>query len=1008
MSRKGSRSPWEWLTTPPVDQEHQAQARLLAILIVVVAPLGVLLGLLRALATTGPLLQDGVLLAALLGSSSWFIAYLLLRLGHFRVAVWIVLLAASGAVVVASTVAPAVHLRSLLFPIIISGFLLSTVAGLVYVILNLLGVLLIPLYFWRLPPGDVLGSVITLLGLRHKEQLAANRRRELLVRDHRYRRATRAAHAVVWEIDLDSGDFYTDRYLAHLLGYTPEELPNSIEVWNHLAHPDDLPRVVAQFESFMAGKDVRFEPEYRLLHRDGSIRWFRTHAEVVEEDGARRLVGTSLDITARREAELALRRRNRELDLLHRITATATTTRALDAGATLDRVCRELAHTFGVPYCGLALLDETAETLQFIAAFTEAESVIDLPQSIRVAVNPIAKEILQAHSPIVTGNALEDARFASIRDLIERTNGVSFLSLPLRTDSGAAGMVALVSPRRNHFTPPDVALAAAAAGAASQVLEKALLLQRVEQQTQRLSALHEINRAISSSLEPARVYEAIVRRASELIPADRISLLLWNSEANGYERLGLWQAHKEDDVRQNLLHLMPPPDQLRALGVRAIADIKQDPRVPPEERQQLDVRAALIVPLQFQDRVGGALSFVLYDDPHTWTVAECMVAELLAAHAAVAVANARRHAATAHEVETVNQIVYSVGEGLVLLDARQRVVLANPQARRYLTLLGHASDKPLTEVGGISLKALAATSEQAEREELVVQAPEKHILEVAVHLLHSGPWSGGCVLTLRDVTEIREQQRHLQEQQRLATVGQLAAGIAHDFNNILAAIVLYAQMLSNAHLPPPAVRHAEAIYEQAQRASALVRQILDFSRRSVIQRRDVDLARLLAEQANLLERILPETIELALDCAAEATVVHADPGRIQQAIMNLALNARDAMPGGGRLVFRLTTETAERDLPLPQMQPGEWVHLTVSDTGEGIPEAVRPRVFEPFFTTKPPGKGSGLGLAQVHGIVHQHDGAIALESAVGIGTTIHIYLPRSEEHGEVREAAPGR
>ena len=252
------------------------------------------------------------------------------------------------------------------------------------------------------------------------------------------------------------------------------------------------------------------------------------------------------------------------------------------------------------------------------------------------------------------------------------------------------------------------------------------------------------------------------------------------------------------------------------------------------------------------------------------------------------------------------------------------------------------------------------------------------------------------MLVLNDVTREREIRTQLQQHERLAAVGQLAAGIAHDFNNIMATIILYAQMASRS--PELGERNRErmsVINQQGWHATRLIEQILDFSRRSVSERQPLDLVPLLKEQVELLKRTLPEIIRIDTVYGAGAHTIDADPTRIQQMLTNLAVNARDAMLGGGTLRIELERAKVEagRSPLLPEMEPGRWVCLTVSDTGTGISPDVLPHIFEPFFTTKGPGAGSGLGLAQVHGIVGSHGGRIGVDSQPGEATTFTIYLP---------------
>lgn len=254
--------------------------------------------------------------------------------------------------------------------------------------------------------------------------------------------------------------------------------------------------------------------------------------------------------------------------------------------------------------------------------------------------------------------------------------------------------------------------------------------------------------------------------------------------------------------------------------------------------------------------------------------------------------------------------------------------------------------------------------------------------------------------TIRDLSKAKEALQLAQSQDRLAAVGQLAAGIAHDFNNILGTIMLYAELLlKRGELPPEDREELGTIFKQAQRGAALTSQILDFGRKSVMAFQPVDLISFLKEMVDLLSRTLPESVRLRIEPESGRFVVNADTTRLQQAIMNLALNARDAMPQGGELDFELgVAEYGPTDAPpYPGMPPGEWVWLRVSDTGGGIPEAALAHIFEPFFTTKAPGEGTGLGLAQVYGIVRLHGGYIDVTSHPGRGTSFVLYLPETRE-----------
>jgi signal transduction histidine kinase len=249
----------------------------------------------------------------------------------------------------------------------------------------------------------------------------------------------------------------------------------------------------------------------------------------------------------------------------------------------------------------------------------------------------------------------------------------------------------------------------------------------------------------------------------------------------------------------------------------------------------------------------------------------------------------------------------------------------------------------------------------------------------------------------RQATKEIEQQ--VQHQEKLAAIGQLAGGVAHDFNNILTTILLYAQtLLSNRQMPPEMARGLETIITEARQANQLVRQILDFGGRSKIETSRMDLGPCIREITDILQQTLPENIHLVVQIEPEEHIANVDPTQIQQVLMNLALNARDAMLQGGAMRIGLAhVELRPGDKPpVAEMPIGEWICLSVSDTGIGIPSEVKAHLFEPFFTTKPKGEGKGLGLAQAYGIVQQHDGYIKVETKTGEGTTFRVYMPAAE------------
>jgi two-component system cell cycle sensor histidine kinase/response regulator CckA len=270
----------------------------------------------------------------------------------------------------------------------------------------------------------------------------------------------------------------------------------------------------------------------------------------------------------------------------------------------------------------------------------------------------------------------------------------------------------------------------------------------------------------------------------------------------------------------------------------------------------------------------------------------------------------------------------------------------------------------------------------------------------------------------RDITERRILEQQLRHAQKFEAIGQLAGGIAHDFNNVIGAILGWAELGKEQATSsgPPLLTYFEKICTQCDRVTALVWQLLAFARRQILEPRILNLNQTAQEVLNLLDKVIGKDIEIRNILAEDLCPVRADPTQLEQVLMNLCINSRDAMPSGGLLTIetRNTEFTEQQCRSVPGLKPGDYAELRVSDTGMGMDAAVRERIFEPFFTTKGTGKGTGLGLATVFGIVKQHGGYILVESEPGSGSTFRLFFPadvtgdRPDYHHPVVEAEPVR
>ncbi|MEX2472340.1 MAG: response regulator, partial [Gemmatimonadota bacterium] len=239
---------------------------------------------------------------------------------------------------------------------------------------------------------------------------------------------------------------------------------------------------------------------------------------------------------------------------------------------------------------------------------------------------------------------------------------------------------------------------------------------------------------------------------------------------------------------------------------------------------------------------------------------------------------------------------------------------------------------------------------------------------------------------------LRLREEELRHAQKMEAVGRLAGGVAHDFNNLLTTILGRTQFLQESVEEAEAREDLEEIQKSAERAANLTQQLLTFSRKQVLQPRKVELDALIADLERMLRRLLREDVILETRLAPDLPAIHADPGSMEQVLVNLVVNAQDAMPQGGRLCIETSLGTPDL-APSPEIADGPFVVLTVSDTGEGMTEETLKHAFDPFFTTKPIGKGTGLGLATVYGIVQQCEGDVRVDTEIGEGTTFRIYLP---------------
>ncbi len=461
-------------------------------------------------------------------------------------------------------------------------------------------------------------------------------------------------------------------------------------------------------------------------------------------------------------------------------------------------------------------------------------------------------------------------------------------------------------------------------------------------------------------------------------------------------------------------HLNGPSARCLRSGEHAIcSDIEHDPDYVPWRNEALrrGYRASGGFPLKVDGKTVGV--FNLYaDTPDFFDPDELRLLDELAADISFALEVAQREAERRRIEESHARLALAVeqaAETIVITDTDGTIVYANPAFERttgYTRKEALGQNPRLLKSGRQDAAFYRQMWDVLQRGDVwrgrfTNKRKDGTLYEEEATISPVRDAAGAIinyVAVKDDVTRETQLEAQFRQSQKLEGIGQLAGGVAHDFNNILAVIMMQAELTGTIETLPEEVRESLAeILAAAKRAASLTRQLLLFSRKEVMQPRLLDVSEVVTSLAKMLQRTIREDVSLELHLCSKPLMTYADAGMLDQVLMNLAVNARDAMPNGGRLVI----ETAEKIIGAeqvaldPEASPGRFVWLGVSDTGGGIAPEVQARIFEPFFTTKEAGVGTGLGLATVFGIVKQHKGWLKVDSEVGKGTTFQVFLPVS-------------
>jgi len=685
-----------------------------------------------------------------------------------------------------------------------------------------------------------------------------------------------------------------------------------------------------------------------------------------------------------------VQRRLAESTLIQNLTQTFN--QRLEVKALLDEVTLQIGQRLNYSQVQIFMLQDGRHQLRaFHGRRASYETTLD--QSIVAQVTETGHTVLIAKD------------LAAPADQTAGGNIRSALAVPIVRNEAVIGVIHVQSPDHGKLTRQDQELLEMLAGQVCIALENAVLYERVRshaeeleqtvmKRTAELSELYMLSQEIGYQLSYTDLLHLVLRRLLKALHVEMVAGCLMHLDCRTIhiETSRSLSPQLEDQIRQQWLKALKQNPKYEHKLHHFQFQINSAENYQEGRAPLLAVGSLIQTPLVINQEMVGLL-MAIGEEPGMLGAEQARLLDTFANQTAAAIQ--RLAAILTAQQKHLESLVAHMPIGVLLLDAEFKLLVSNPLGQAYLKILDSKfEDEALIQLGPYRLQALTLRYQDPLPIEIMLDVSPRRYFEA--HIRPIGEQKSQWVLTLHEVTQERENQARIQSQERLATVGQLAAGIAHDFNNIMAAIQVYSDLLRrDKNIQAASREKLTIIQQQVERAASLIRQILDFSRKSVMDPSAMDLLPFTKELIKFLGRILPETIHPEMISQSGAYWIDADPTQLQQVFMNLALNAQDAMPNGGLLRFELGRIHLEagQSRPIPEMAPGEWVRILVSDTGVGIPTDIQRHIFDPFFTTKPAGQGTGLGLAQVYGIITQHNGYIDVDSQLGQGTSFSIYLP---------------
>ncbi len=840
--------------------------------------------------------------------------------------------------------------------------------------------------------------------IAHREQTEASLRKA----EERFDLISKATNNAIWEWDLVTNQVWSSEGVQTLFGYVEVSSGDSSR-WSERIHPDDVDRVNQGIQCVLETKKDFWAEEYRYRRANGTYASILDRGYVLYDENGKgiRMMGAMIDMSDRKRSEVVQ-------SALFRISEATNSAKDMQhLYRTIHSIVGELMYAANLY---IALYDSKTNLISFPYWVDEQDPVPPDPLS---AEKGLTAYVIREGKPLLSTNENWEEFQQKTEVTLVGAYSLDWLGVPLISGEEVIGAVVVQSYSENiRFSDQDKELLTFV----SQHITTALKRKKTEMVQ---SALYSISKAANSAQNMEELYRTIHEIVGQLMDARNFYIALYDSATN---MISFPYFVDEFD---------PGPDPMRAgKGMTAYIIRTGEPLLAPPPVFHALCRAGEVelagppsidwlgVPLRTGEETFGALVVQSYTEKTHLGESEKELLTFVSQHIGAAL---KRRKTEAEREKAEEALIESERKYRTLFEeSKDPLFISTPGGKLLdinpacVELFGYSSREEMLKINTADLfqdPAERITYEAAILEHKYLKDYELHlqrkdgqkitVLETASVVTDEKGFPISYRGALRDITNLKLLQEKLLQSQKMETVGRLAGGIAHDFNNLLMAISSYCELIELKYGSDELLmQFMKEIEKATDRGAGLTRQLLAFSRKQIVKFVPVDLNAVIANMDRMIDRMLGENIHLNLQMQTVNRIM-GDPGQVEQVIMNLVVNARDALPNGGSL----TIETKNVDLAdqFLEHQPGSYVLLKITDTGFGMDELTRSRIFEPFFSTKGLGKGTGLGLATVYGIVQQMGGSITVSSEPNKGSSFEIYFPQRVDPVETTDqVAPQR